>query len=249
MELKSGNPVLKPSIYESLAKTGLEGERMSLQGTVNKVGLMLLTVLLSAAVLWYRFSMSMEFASVAPLFFIGILGGFGVSLVIIFNKQLAPTLALPYAALEGLALGGISAFMNSLYPGIVAQAVVLTFGTFMALLAMYQSRVIKVTEKFRLMVFSATGGIALFYLLSFVLSFFGIRMPLIHDSGMYGILFSLLVVGVAAMNLVLDFDFIEKGVQAGAPKYMEWYGAFGLMVTLVWLYIEILRLLAKTRRR
>ncbi|HWQ27388.1 MAG TPA: Bax inhibitor-1/YccA family protein, partial [Chlorobaculum sp.] len=236
MELKSGNPVLKPSIYESLAKTGLEGERMSLQGTVNKVGLMLLTVLLSAAVLWYRFSMSMEFSSVAPLFFIGILGGFGVSLVIIFNKQLAPTLALPYAALEGLALGGISAFMNSLYPGIVAQAVVLTFGTFMALLAMYQSRVIKVTEKFRLMVFSATGGIALFYLLSFVLSFFGIRMPLIHDSGMYGILFSLLVVGVAAMNLVLDFDFIEKGVQAGAPKYMEWYGAFGLMVTLVWLY-------------
>jgi uncharacterized YccA/Bax inhibitor family protein len=249
MELKSGNPALKPTVFESLARTGLEGERMSLQGTVNKVGLMLLTVILSAAVVWYRYSSSMAFASVAPLFFVGILGGFGVSLVIIFNKQLAPTLALPYAALEGLALGGISAFMNTLYPGIVAQAVVLTFGTFMALLALYQSRVIKVTAKFRLMVFSATGGIALFYLLSFVLSFFGIRVPLIHDSGTYGIFFSLLVVAVAAMNLVLDFDLIEKGVQAGAPKYMEWYGAFGLMVTLVWLYIEILRLLAKTRRR
>jgi uncharacterized YccA/Bax inhibitor family protein len=249
MELKSGNPTLKPTIFEGLVKTGLEGERMTFQGTVNKVGLMLLTVLLSAAVIWYRYSRAMEFASVAPLFYIGLFGGFGVSLVIIFKKELAPSLALVYAVLEGLALGGVSAFMDRLYPGIVAQAVVLTFGTFMALLALYQSRVIKVTAKFRLMVVSATGGIAIFYLLAFALSFFGITMPLIHESSMYGILFSLLVVGVAAMNLVLDFDFIEKGVQAGAPKYMEWYGAFGLMVTLVWLYIEILRLLAKTRRR
>ncbi|NTU59413.1 MAG: Bax inhibitor-1/YccA family protein [Chlorobiaceae bacterium] len=249
MELKSGNPTLKPGIFEGLAKTGLEGDRMSLQGTVNKVGLMLLTVLLSAAFIWYRFSGTMDFVSVAPLFYIGLFGGFGVSLIIIFKKDLAPNLALVYAVLEGLALGGVSAFMESLYPRIVAQAVVLTFGTFTALLALYQFRVIKVTARFRLMVFSATGGIAIYYLLSFVLSFFGIRMPLIHDSGMYGILFSLLVVAVAAMNLVLDFDFIEQGVLAGAPKYMEWYGAFGLMVTLVWLYIEILRLLSKTRRR
>jgi uncharacterized YccA/Bax inhibitor family protein len=246
---KSGNPALKSTVFDGLEKAGTQGERMTIQGTVNKVAFMLLTVIASGALLWYRFSQSMDFAEVAPLFYGGLIGGFCVSLVIIFNKKLAPRLAFVYAVLEGLALGGISALMERSYPGIVSTATLLTFGTFAALLATYQSGLIRVTDNFRRMVISATGAIGIYYLLSFGLSFAGIRLPLIHDAGMPGIIFSLLVVGIAAMNLVLDFDFIEQGALRGAPKYMEWYGAFGLMVTLVWLYIEILRLLSKSRSR
>ena len=246
---RSGNPALKSNVFEGLEKAGAQGGRMTIQGTVNKVALMLLTVIASGAFVWYRFSRAMDFAEVSTLFYGGLIGGFVVSLVIIFKRELAPKLALPYAVLEGLVLGGISAFMERSYPGIVSTATVLTFGTFAALLATYQSGLIRATDSFRRMVISATGAIAIYYLLSFAFSFFGINLPLLHDSGMAGIIFSLIVVGVAAMNLVLDFDFIERGALQGAPKYMEWYGAFGLMVTLVWLYIEILRLLAKTRRR
>jgi len=154
-----------------------------------------------------------------------------------------------YALLEGLALGGISAAVDLRYPGIGIQAVSLTFGTLFVLLLVYSSGIIKVTQKFRVGVVAATGGIALFYLLEWGMSFFGFRFAAINGSGAIGIGFSLLVVGIAALNLVLDFDFIERGVQCGAPKYMEWYGAFGIMVTLVWLYLEILNLLAKMRRR
>jgi uncharacterized YccA/Bax inhibitor family protein len=151
--------------------------------------------------------------------------------------------------LEGLFLGGISAFYEARYPGIVIQAVALTFGTAFALLMAYKSRLIRATENFKLGVFAATGGIFLLYLVSMVLGFFGIRIGFIHDSGPIGIGFSLVVVVIAALNLVLDFDFIEKGAEHGAPKFMEWYGAFGLVVTLVWLYLEILRLLGKLASR
>jgi uncharacterized YccA/Bax inhibitor family protein len=154
-----------------------------------------------------------------------------------------------YALLEGLALGGISAAFDLRYPGIGIQAVSLTFGTLLVLLLAYSSGLIKVTQKFRLGVVAATGGIALFYVMQMLLGFFGVRFAAINGSGVIGIGFSLIVVAVAALNLVLDFDFIESGVQSGAPKYMEWYGAFGIMVTLVWLYLEILRLLAKMNRR
>jgi uncharacterized YccA/Bax inhibitor family protein len=154
-----------------------------------------------------------------------------------------------YAALEGLALGGISAVFESRYPGIVSQAVFLTFGTLAALLIAYRSGWIKATENFKLGVVAATGGIFFVYLISFVLSFFGVSIPLIHGSGVFGILFSLFVVVIAALNLVLDFDFIEQGAEQGAPKYMEWFAAFGLMVTLIWLYLEILRLLSKLQQR
>jgi uncharacterized YccA/Bax inhibitor family protein len=246
---KSGNPVLSSGTFKGVERASGQGAAMSRQGTVNKVVLMLLTLLATASYLWLRFSQSLQYSDIAPLFYTGLIGGFGVALVIVFRKQYAPQLALVYAALEGLVLGGMSAFMEQRYPGIVSQALVLTFGTFAALLALYQSRVIKATENFKLMVLSATGGIAICYLLSLGLSFFGINLPMIHDNGLFGILFSLFVVGVAAMNLVLDFDFIEQGVAYGAPKYMEWYGAFGLMVTLVWLYVEMLRLLSKLRRR
>ena len=179
----------------------------------------------------------------------GVIGGFVVAIVTVFKQTWAPYTTPLYAALEGLALGGISYLFERSYPGIVAQAVFLTFGTLGALLFAYRSGIIRATENFKLGVFAATGGVGVVYLLSFVLGFFGISVPLIHSSGIFGILFSLFVVVIAALNLVLDFDFIEEGAERGAPKYMEWYGAFGLLVTLVWLYLEILRLLAKLQRR
>ena len=172
-----------------------------------------------------------------------------LALVTIFVKKASPYTAPLYALCEGLVLGGISAFYEVKFPGIVVQAVGLTFGTLFCLLAAYKSGLIRATENFKLGVVAATGGIALVYLASIVLGFFDIRIPMIHESGIVGIGFSLFVVVIAALNLVLDFDFIETGVEQGAPKYMEWYGAFGLMVTLVWLYVEFLRLLAKLQSR
>ncbi len=162
---------------------------------------------------------------------------------------MGPITAPIYSVLEGFFVGGISAVFEAQFPGIVMQAVGLTMCTLFGLLAAYKSGLIKVTENFRLGVIAATGRIALIYFLSFILRFVGVGIPFIHDSGLIGIGFSLFVVAVAAMNLVLDFDFIESGAQLGAPKYMEWYAAFGLMVTLIWLYIEILRLLAKLKSR
>jgi uncharacterized YccA/Bax inhibitor family protein len=173
------------------------------------------------------------------------IGGLVLGLVTAFKKEWAPFTTLPYALLQGLFLGGISLQYEKQFSGIVPLAVGLTLGTLGALLFAYKSRLIRVTENFRLGVVAATGGIALFYLVSFVLSLFKIRIPYIHESGPIGIVFSLVVVAIAAMNLVLDFDFIERGTSMGAPRYMEWYAAFGLLVTLVWLYLELLRLLAK----
>ena len=178
----------------------------------------------------------------------GLFGGLVVAMITIFKARWAPRTAPLYAVLEGLALGGISAMFEARFPGIVIQAVGLTFGTLFALLFAYKSRLIRATENFKLGVFAATGGIALVYVVSIVGGLFGWLMPVIHESGTLGILFSLFVVVVAALNLVLDFDFIERG-EGVAPRYMEWYAAFGLIVTLVWLYLELLRLLAKLRER
>jgi uncharacterized YccA/Bax inhibitor family protein len=180
---------------------------------------------------------------------VGIIGGLIVALVTVFKQTWAPVTAPVYGLLEGLAIGGISAMFEAQYPGIVIQAVALTFGTCLVLLLAYKSRLIQATENFKLGVVAATGAIALIYFVSFILRMFGVHMPYIHGSGLIGIGFSIAVVTIAALNLVLDFDFIERGVQTGAPRYMEWYGAFGLMVTLIWLYIEILRLLSKLRSR
>jgi uncharacterized YccA/Bax inhibitor family protein len=170
-------------------------------------------------------------------------------MVTVFKKEWAPVTAPIYALLEGLVLGGLSAMTELRYPGIAIQAVSLTFGTLFVLLMAYSSRIIKVTEKFRLGVVAATGGIMVFYLLQMVLGFFGIQFHTLNGAGVIGIGFSVLICAIAALNLVLDFDFIERGVNYGAPKYMEWYGAFGIMVTLIWLYLEILRLLSKMRSR
>jgi uncharacterized YccA/Bax inhibitor family protein len=179
----------------------------------------------------------------------GLIGGLVFALVTVFKKEWARGTAPFYAALEGMFLGGLSAMVEAQFPGIVLQAVGLTFGTLFALLAVYKSGLIKVTENFRLGVAAATGGILLVYLVSWILGFFGMSMPLLHSSGWMGIGFSLVIIVIAALNLVLDFDFIENAAERGAPKYVEWYAAFGLLVTLVWLYIEILRLLMKLRER
>ncbi len=188
-------------------------------------------------------------AAITPLIAVGGIGGFILAMVTIFKKEWSGITAPLYALLEGLVLGGISAMLEMRYHGIAIQAVSLTFGTLLAMLLAYRSGLIKVTDKLRLGIVAATGGIAVFYFLQFILGFFGVRFTSINGAGPIGIGFSIVVVIVAALNLVLDFDLIENGARLGAPKYMEWYGAFALMVTLVWLYFEILRLLSKFRSR
>jgi uncharacterized YccA/Bax inhibitor family protein len=222
---------------------------MTLSGTVNKTGLLLLCAVATASWTWHQFVGSHNPADVMPEMFAGLIGGFIFAMITIYKKEWAPVTAPIYALLEGLVLGGLSAVMDARYPGIGIQAVSLTFGTLLVLLLAYSSGLIKVTDKLRLGIVAATGGIAVFYLLEMVLSFFHVYFTSINGNGFIGIGFSLIVVAVAALNLVLDFDFIEQGVQRGAPKYMEWYGAFGIIVTLVWLYLEILRLLSKMRSR
>jgi uncharacterized YccA/Bax inhibitor family protein len=243
--MRTSNPALNDDIFRG--EHAAFGEAMTVQGTANKTGVLLICVMATAAWTWNRFLSDPMQA--APLIGIGAIGGLIFAFVTIFKKSWAPVTAPIYALLEGLVLGGISVLINLRYPGIALQAVSLTFGTLLALLIAYRSGVIRVTDKFRLGVVAATGGIFLFYLLTMIAGFFGIHFDSIFGSGLVGIGFSVVVVIVAALNLVLDFDFIESGARAGAPKYMEWYAAFGLMVTLIWLYMEILRLLAKLRSR
>lgn len=245
--MRTSNPALNAQAFRG-QYAGV-GEAMTLEGTVNKTGILLLCTVGTAAWAWHVFMQSRSPASVLPFLWIGLIGGFIAALVTTFNKTWSPVTAPAYALLEGLALGGISAILELRFPGIAIQSVCLTFGTLLILLLVYRSGLIQVTQKFRLGVFAATGGIALFYLAEIVLGFFGVHFTSVNGSGIVGIGFSLFVVIIASLNLVLDFDFIESGVRAGAPKYMEWYGAFGLMVTLVWLYLEMFRLLTKLRSR
>lgn len=221
---------------------------MTLSGTVNRSFLLFILLMAPAFYVWRLFMQSGDASVVTPYMAIGFVGGLIVALITIFVKKAAPFTAPLYALLEGAALGGLSALLESVYPGIVLQAVGLTFGIFFSLLLAYKSRLIKATENFKLGVTAATGGIFLIYIISFVLRMFGTNIPYIHQGGVIGIGFSLFVVVIASLNLVMDFDFIEEGAERGAPKYMEWYASFGLLVTLVWLYIEILNLLAKMRR-
>jgi len=252
--MKTSNPALGEKTFSSLPGAGFGGaidvaNRMSLSGTANKTGILLLCAFASAAYTWYRFTVTRDPASVSGLLLLGVFGGFICALVTVFKKEWAPVTAPIYALLEGLFLGGISAVFDMRYPGIAIQAVGLTFGVLLVLLLAYSSRMIRVNDKMRLGIIAATGGIAVFYLVQMVIGFFGVHLIAINSGGAIGIGFSLLVCAIAALNLVLDFDFIERGVAYGAPKYMEWYGAFGMMVTLVWLYLEILRLLSKMRSR
>ena len=240
--MRSGNPALRGSVFTGALGKGASGA-MTIQGTTNKSLILLGLAMLTAYWAWTNPQAG------APLLFPALIGGFIVALVTVFKKEWAPISAPIYAALEGVVLGAISLVFEKTYPGIVKQAVGLTFGVLVSLLLAYKSRLIRPTENFKLGVFAATGGIALFYFISMIASFFGARFTIIFGNGPLAIGFSVFVVIIAALNLVMDFDFIEKGAEVGAPKYMEWYGAFGLMVTLVWLYLEILRLLAKLQSR
>ena len=221
--MRTSNPTLNDNTFrgEGIAV----GESMTLTGTVNKTGIMLILAMASAAWAWNVTSHSPDQAF--TLVILGGLGGLLFAFLTIFQKSWAPVTAPIYAVLEGFVLGTASQLFERRYPGIAIQAVTLTFGTLLALLVLYRARVIRVSDKFR----------------------FGIRFSAIYGSGHIGIGFSIFVVIIAALNLVLDFDFIETGAASGAPKYMEWYGGFALLVTLVWLYLEILRLLAKIRDR
>jgi uncharacterized YccA/Bax inhibitor family protein len=250
--MRSGNPALSESTFLDLG-TGTvvrhDAGAMSLNGTVNKTAFLLVLVLATAMYTWSK-AYAGGGAGLAPYVWGGAIGGLVLALVTVFKKEWSPVTAPLYAAVEGLFIGAISAVFEQRFPGIVIQAVGLTFGTLAALLLAYRSGLVKATENFKLGVVAATGGIALLYLVNMGMQMFGFQgMGFVHDSSLLGIGFSAVVVVVAALNLVLDFDFIEKGVEHGAPKYMEWYAAFGLLVTLVWLYLEILRLISKLQSR
>lgn len=251
---RSSNPALTKEIFNTRKYDVSATQTMTLSGTVNKSFVMLLLVILGAVYTWRMFYNAGWIeagggTAVTGWMAAGGIGGFIMALVTIFKRSWSYITAPLYAFLEGLFLGGISAIFEANYPGIVMQAVALTFGTLFVLLFGYKTGFIKVTQKFRAGVVAATGAVALVYLLSFVMSMFGVSSFLLHSNGMVGIGISLVVVVIAALNLVLDFDFIDKGSQAGLPRYMEWYAAFGLILTLVWLYIEFLRLLSKLASR
>ena len=245
---KSRNPALGIEVFNKTAVGNSPSQSMTIEGTVNKCGFLGLVTFVSALITWNTFQHTYGYNGIQQYVIGGSILGFVVALIIIFNKTTAPYLAPVYCALQGLAVGGLSLIMESVFPGIVIQALILTFSILFSLLFLYKFRIIKATENFKLIVGSATAGIAIAYLLSFVGGFFGFNLPFIHDNSIGGILFSVFVVIIAALNLVVDFDFIEHGAETNAPKYMEWYGAFGLMVTIIWLYLEILRLLGKLRR-
>ena len=241
LSMRSGNPALNKNTFQNISNAS--SEQMTIDGTVNKTTISLMILLFCA---YYTYS-----TSNTGFIMIGFIGGAITALVTIFKKHLAPYTVPIYAAFEGLALGGISAIYNHMYTGIVQQAIFLTFGIFLALLFAYKTKIIKPTENFKLGIFAATGGIAIVYFISFIMSFFGGGLSIMNpqNSSLISIGFSLFVVIIASLNLVLDFDFIEEAAENNIPKYMEWYAAFGLLVTLIWLYLEILRLLAKLQSR
>ena len=246
---KSGNPTLSEGKFrDTVIHIGSSDTVMTVRGTLNKFGFMLLMLMGTAFYSWKEVA---NFGSnTMGLVLGGAIGGFVVALVMMFKKEWAKFLAPLYALLEGLFIGAISAMYEASFPGLVANAVGLTFGVGISMYFLYSFRIIKATERFKSVVMTATMGIAVFYLLVWILSMFGINnMSFLHEGSTFGILFSLGVVVIAALNLILDFDMIEQGAAAGAPKYMEWYGAFGLMVTFVWLYLEMLRLLSKISSR
>lgn len=246
--MRTANPALSDKTFEVDRSATSKGV-MTINGTVNKTGMLLGICVFVAAFSWDKAFAAENPGTLYPWMIGSAIGGFVIALITVFKKTAAPITAPLYAAVEGVFIGIMSAFFEMQFPGIVFQAALLTFGVLFALLIAYRTGLIKATENFKLGVAAATGGVFLVYMASMVLGFFGISIPLIHESGLVGIGFSLVVVVIASLNLVLDFDFIENGAARGAPKYLEWYAAFGLLVTLIWLYIEMLRLLSKLRSR
>ena len=246
--MRSSNPAMTGKIFEK-AGTAVEGSgTMTINGTINKIGIMLLLVIAAAAYTW-NIVMGADPGRASTLAMVGAIGGFIMALLTIFRPRSAAITAPIYAILEGLFLGAISAIINARYPGVAFQAVLLTIGTLFTMLFLYRSGRIRATPRFRRGVMMATGAVFFAYLISWIMSLFGMPMGFMHSAGPLGILINLVIIVIAALNLIMDFDFIEKGSQMGAPKYMEWYGAFGLMVTLIWLYIEFLRLLSRFSSR
>jgi len=243
--MRTSNPTLSANTFTQPANVG--EQRMTIQGAVNKSFILLTLAMLSAFCVWN--SCVNNPANATPLVSGGAIGGLVAALVTVFKKEWSAVTGSIYALCEGLVIGGASVLYEAQFHGIVLQAGMLTFGTLFAMLAAYRSGWIRATEKFKLGVVAATGGIFLFYLVSWVLSFFHVKLGLLYGNGIFSIGLSVVIVVIAALNLVLDFDFIEQGAKLGAPKYLEWYGAFALLVTLVWLYLEILRLLAKLNSR
>ena len=240
LSLRSGNPVLSKKTFTNTISSS---DQMTIEGTVNKTAISLLLLVGTG---YFTFDV------ISPVLLIGAgIGGFILALVTIFKKEWAPITVPLYAILEGALLGGISYMYNTSYNGIVTNAILLTVGILVSLLIAYRSGYIKATENFKLGIFAATGGIAIVYFVNFIMGFFGSGLGVmsINNASPLSIGFSIVVVIIASLNLVLDLDFIEEGAEKGAPKYMEWYGAFGLLVTLIWLYLEILRLLAKLNSR
>jgi uncharacterized YccA/Bax inhibitor family protein len=244
LPVRSGNPVLTDDVFRGTRVFG--GETMTIGGTVNKTVLALAILCVAAAWTW---NLGPRDPRVGMLTMVGMLGGLAMAVATTWRKDWAAVTAPLYAAFEGLLLGGVSASFETRYPGLVGQAVFLTIGTLATLLLAYRAGFIRATDTLRRTVFAATGGIMLVYVADLVMRLFGTGVPLIHGSTPIGIGFSLVVVAVAAFNLVLDFDFIERAAARGAPRQMEWYGAFALLVTLVWLYLEMLRLLTKLQER
>jgi uncharacterized YccA/Bax inhibitor family protein len=246
---KSGNPTLTQKMFDKSMhiEANMQGT-MSVRGAVNKFGFLMLMVVAGAAYNWHLFEQGQP-SLVYTLMITGAIGGLVAALAITFKPNWAGYLAPLYGLLEGLFIGGISAIINAQfaekYPGLIMQAVGLTFGVAIAMFLLYNFRVIKATEKFKSVIIGATLGIAVFYLLTMLLRLFGVTVSFMYDSSMLSIGISLFIVAIAALNLIMDFDMIEQGAERGAPKFMEWYGAFGLLVTMVWLYMEILRLLSK----
>ena len=238
---ESNNPILGEETYQKAARAaGHDQSVMTVNGAVNK-SLILGVILMATA--------SISWTMPSPIFLWGgLIGGIICVLVSTFRPQYSAITAPLYAVFEGLCLGALSAFYAGLFNGIILQALTLTIGLLFLMLFLYKTGVIKVTEKLRSGIMMATGAIALVYIVSMVLRMFGINMPYLHQGGMIGIGISLVIIGVASMNLLLDFDNFEKGAQYGAPKFMEWYSAMGLLVTLVWLYLEIIRLLSRLQR-
>jgi uncharacterized YccA/Bax inhibitor family protein len=244
--MKSGNPVLSTSTFDDVARRAY-AQPMTLTGVINRSLFLLLLVTGTSVGSWIY--SELHPSAIYPITMTGVFGGLAIGFVTAFKKDWAPFTAPIYAVLQGLFIGGISLVMEMRFPGLVLQAILLTFGIMFALLAAYQSRIIRPSETFKSVIAGATFGILVVYLVDMALQLFlHTAIPMIQDGGPIGITFSLVVVGIAALNLVLDFDFVERGVESGAPKWMEWYAAFGLIVTLVWLYIEVLRLLSKMRR-
>jgi uncharacterized YccA/Bax inhibitor family protein len=246
MELKTSNPAFAGSTFTATGVTLGYGPTMTIAGTVNKAGILMLCVLATAMWTWNDYFTNGP-AAVGGYIALGAFGGFIVAMITTFKKEWSPITAPIYALLEGLFLGALSAMFEMRFPGIAIESVALTFGTCLCMLLAYRSGLIRPTQKFVMGIVAATGGIALVYVASMLLGLFHVQIPGIFGSGPIGVLFSLAVVIVAALNLILDFSVIEEGAHRGAPKYMEWYSAFGLMVTLIWLYLEIIRLLSKLR--